>query len=240
MKNITNNLIFYSLILLAFLMLGATVIALMPKEAKAATFGTYQGYNDPIGEEVEENPTPHISSINPNPLVRNSDTKTITIYGEEFVPGAVAKINGADRNTTVVSSTQIKAELIFSDTAYAGEHTVTVYNPGKGKRSNTYTLRVIEKVVTSVAPAKTTTTNSSSATTVKKTTTTKSTNTATDNTDSKDFGGLAAGAIFGGDGFMPSGIVQWLLLAIFILLIVIIVRKIFGEKAYHESPLKHA
>lgn len=236
MKNTTNNLIFYSLVLLAFMMLGATVIALMPKEAKAATFGTYQGYNEPIEEEVEENPVPHLSSINPNPLFRNSDTKTITIYGEEFVPGAVVKINGSDRNTTVVSSTQIKAELIYSDTAYVSEHAVTVYNPGKGKRSNTYTLRVIEKVVTSVSPVKTTTTNTAS--TVKKTTTTSTV--SKNSIDDKDFSGLAAGAIFGGNSFMPSGIVQWLLLAIFILLIVIIVRKIFGEKQYHQSPLKHA
>jgi hypothetical protein len=52
---------------------------------------------------------------------------------------------------------------------------------------------------------------------------------------------LAANAIYGEFGFMPSGIVQWILFAILILVIVILIRKIFGGEArYHSTPLKHA
>ncbi len=55
------------------------------------------------------------------------------------------------------------------------------------------------------------------------------------------YSSLGASAIVGSSGFLPSGIIQWILLAIFILLIVILVRKIFGgEKRYQETPLKHA
>jgi hypothetical protein len=52
--------------------------------------------------------------------------------------------------------------------------------------------------------------------------------------------GLAANAIFGSNTFLPSGLIQWVLFAILILLIVILVRKIFGHEAkYHATPLKH-
>jgi|GEM_PF-3300523 len=51
---------------------------------------------------------------------------------------------------------------------------------------------------------------------------------------------LAANAIFGSNSFMPSGIIQWVLFAILILLVVILVRKIYGaDQAYNAAPLKH-
>lgn len=51
---------------------------------------------------------------------------------------------------------------------------------------------------------------------------------------------LAANAIFGSNGFTPSGLVQWILFAILILLVVILVRKIYGAgKKYYLTPLKH-
>ncbi len=52
---------------------------------------------------------------------------------------------------------------------------------------------------------------------------------------------LAANAVFGAPhSFMPSGIVQWILFAIFILLIVILFRKVTNaDKKYHAKALKH-
>ena len=56
-----------------------------------------------------------------------------------------------------------------------------------------------------------------------------------------DSSNLASNAIFGSNSFMPSGIIQWILFAIFVLLIVILVRKISGaDKKYHSTPMKHA
>lgn len=61
------------------------------------------------------------------------------------------------------------------------------------------------------------------------------------NSNGKNVGSLAAGAIFGSNSFAPSGIIQWILFAIIILLLVIIVRKFFGgADRYHSKPLKHA
>ena len=50
---------------------------------------------------------------------------------------------------------------------------------------------------------------------------------------------LAANALYGANSFLPSGLIQWILFAIFILLIVILVRITFGYKEnYHATPLK--
>ena len=52
--------------------------------------------------------------------------------------------------------------------------------------------------------------------------------------------GLASNEIFGSSSFLPSGLIQWILFAIFILLIIILVRRIFGAReAYEETPMKY-
>ena len=64
--------------------------------------------------------------------------------------------------------------------------------------------------------------------------------TAASTTDTNTNSDLASNAIFGANGFLPSGLVQWILFAIFILLVVILARKVFGaQKRYEEAPLKH-
>lgn len=56
-----------------------------------------------------------------------------------------------------------------------------------------------------------------------------------------DYKNLTANSVFGGLSFMPSGLMQWILLGIFILVIVILVRKVTGKgEEYHATPLKHA
>ena len=51
---------------------------------------------------------------------------------------------------------------------------------------------------------------------------------------------LAANAVFGSNGFLPSGIIQWILLAMAILIIIILGRTVFGAKDnYHSTPMKH-
>jgi hypothetical protein len=52
---------------------------------------------------------------------------------------------------------------------------------------------------------------------------------------------IAANAVYGSNGFIPSGIMGWILFAILMLIIVILVRKVFGgERNYHSTPLKQA
>ncbi len=78
------------------------------------------------------------------------------------------------------------------------------------------------------------------ATPAAKTATTTKTATATAATNSNSGNALAANAVYGSNSFLPSGLIQWILFGIFILLLIILVRKIFGaEKNYHATPLKH-
>jgi len=70
-------------------------------------------------------------------------------------------------------------------------------------------------------------------------TTTTATNTVA-KIDTSTNSGLAASAVFGSSGFLPSGIIQWILFAILVLLIVILARKIYGaDEAYNTAPMKH-
>ncbi len=85
--------------------------------------------------------------------------------------------------------------------------------------------------------------SSSSDTTIE--TANETTATEENNTESRvtttDFKNLTASAIFGSNSFMPSGLVQWVILAIFILLIILFIRRAFGlDEKYHSTPLKHA
>ena len=62
------------------------------------------------------------------------------------------------------------------------------------------------------------------------------------NTGSDNLSNIAANTIYGSpNSFLPSGLMQWIMVAIFILLIVILSRRIFGMKEeYETTPLKHA
>jgi uncharacterized membrane protein YdfJ with MMPL/SSD domain len=56
-----------------------------------------------------------------------------------------------------------------------------------------------------------------------------------------DLKNLTSNVIFGAGGFLPTGIMDWILIAILILIIVVLARKVFGgESHYHSTPLKHA
>jgi ATP-dependent Zn protease len=84
--------------------------------------------------------------------------------------------------------------------------------------------------------------NNSTQTNTNTTQTTNTSNTVApttqDNTNSTS--DLVSNAIFGSGGFLPSGLIQWILFAIIILVIVILARKIFGGKeAYEEAPMKY-
>ena len=68
---------------------------------------------------------------------------------------------------------------------------------------------------------------------VAKANTTNPTNTVAENN-------LAAGAIFGLNNFMPSNLIEWILFAILVLLVVTLVRKLYGgNEKYDATPMKH-
>jgi len=84
-----------------------------------------------------------------------------------------------------------------------------------------------------------TTSTSTDSSNISSTSTENSEATASESNES--YGDLASNAVFGSSGIYPSGVIQWVFFGILVLMIVILVRKIFGfEEKYDSTPMKHA
>lgn len=252
MKNIKNNFIVYSVFGLEILAASALAISmgamlLSPIMAHAqesdgvnVTFGdpsarnnTNSGSNNVV---TNPNPVPVINSINPTAVMLNSGSDTITITGSNFIRSSVVRLNGSDRATTYVNSGKLTAQLNHGDTTTLGTHSVTVYNPGPGGGSSNITYLNIK----SNTVAKASTSTAAKSTTRTTTSTSNSGGSFIPSNTGDDLSLVAGNAIFGSNSFMPTGLVQWILFAILILLIVIITRKIFVGDDEKNRPLKHA
>jgi hypothetical protein len=109
-------------------------------------------------------PIPSISSISPTGVYASSGAFILKLFGTNFVATSVATINGANRTTSVVNSTQISVSVNSSDVVDAGSVQVAVINPpvpnppaGEapgGGSSNVMTLAVSNPlpVLASVSP----------------------------------------------------------------------------------------
>lgn len=115
-------------------------------------------------------PVPHITSILPGTIAAGAGGGNITILGTNFVgiPGfggtsvSVATVDGANRATTFVSSTQLSVTLLPQDTTTTGPIEIAVLNPPApslnppgGGLSNSMALMVVNPapVLQSVSPA---------------------------------------------------------------------------------------
>jgi len=85
---------------------------------------------------------PTISSLNPSSATAGGAAFTLTVNGTNFVNGSTVRWNGANRTTTYVSATQLKAAITAADIAKAGTAAVTVANPGTGGTSTAATFTV--------------------------------------------------------------------------------------------------
>jgi len=144
----------------------------------------------------------------------NSASAYTTICGE----GGCNEVYGNSSNTPVYQLPVAVSQNIAPTVVYT---------------NNTNTVQAKPKTV--YVQENTTTTQTTNAATTTPANQNNS-NGANDNSGSN----LAASAIFGSSGFLPSGLIGWILFAIFILVIVILVRRIFGAKeAYEEAPMKY-
>jgi hypothetical protein len=76
--------------------------------------------------------------------------------------------------------------------------------------------------------------------TAKKTVVAQAKTTKKTSATTSDNSNLTANTISSSNSFMPSGFIQWIFLAILVLLIVILVRRIYGgNEKYHATPMKH-
>lgn len=250
MKKINNKSIVFALITLAILALG---LALVPFKG-AAAYGTNFIYQSPEGNLDQRpatpvnNPRPGINAISPSSSNVGVGTKTITITGNGFIPSSVARLNASDRPTTFIDSSHLLVQITGNDTyAYRtnGGFYITVYNGGPGGGYSNAVFFTVNNTV----PAPTTSTNRGNTgnsfsdynpgPTVNYV---NNTDNFTDTTYTDEaYRNLASNAIYGSGTFLPSGLVQWVLFAIIIVLLVILVRRIFGARErYDAAPLKHA
>ena len=83
----------------------------------------------------------------PQAVVPGSGAFTLTVYGANFVSGAVVNWNGQARSTTFISARELQAQILASDVAKptAGYITVTNSPPGGGKSSSSYALVEVHK-----------------------------------------------------------------------------------------------
>jgi inosine-uridine nucleoside N-ribohydrolase len=101
------------------------------------------------------NPVPSLTSISPNSTTVGGPAFTLTVNGTNFVSGSVVQVNGSNRTTTLVSSSQLTASIPASDLASAGTLSVTVVSPAPGGGASaalTFTVNNPVPSVSSVSP----------------------------------------------------------------------------------------
>ena len=77
-------------------------------------------------------PVPALTTLDPAQATAGDPAVTLTLHGSGFGRDSVVRWNGAERPTTVVSSTTLTATLTAADLATASEALVTVFNPTPG------------------------------------------------------------------------------------------------------------
>jgi hypothetical protein len=98
--------------------------------------------------------TPTLSSISPSAANAGSSPLTLTATGSSFMGNSVIQVNGAARNTTVISGTQLSTALTSSDLATAATLSITVATPGGGTSSSlAFTVNNPVPSLTSMSPA---------------------------------------------------------------------------------------
>lgn len=259
MSNKNNQNLISSILGLSFIF-ALSLLASLPTKASAILYyddwmdGTYSGYNSSSynidddynyynynngnnwnnnGNNNNVNPIPSVFSVSPNSIKILSNT-TITVSGNDFVRGSTIRLNDSNIPTTFVNSQTLKGQINVNS---KGNYFISVFSPAPGGGfSNAISLSAISNVVSST---NTNTTASTTSVTNKTKTSTKNNinNEATDESGVKD---LAAGAIFGYNGFLPSSIFQWIFFAILILLAIILWRKLYVSDEEKHAPLKHA
>ena len=117
-----------------------------------------------VPSAANSTPAPGLSSLNPTAVLAGGAGFALQVNGSNFASGAVVNFNGAARQTTFVSATELSISVLASDIFNAGTVTITVTNPSDGSSgittSNPLTLTIlavnVQPVVGVLSPASTT------------------------------------------------------------------------------------
>lgn len=105
---------------------------------RTAVFSENHTYNLRLTRTV----VPYISSLSPASREAGWPAFTLRVLGTNFAPTAVVRWNGANRTTTFVSATELRAAITQVDIRTAGTRQVSVLNATGGEVSNAATFTV--------------------------------------------------------------------------------------------------
>jgi len=91
---------------------------------------------------------PGISSVSPATLTTASPATTLNVAGTGFAASTIVRINGADRQTTMVNGTTLTTSLLATDLEEPGLLAITAYTPPPGGG----TSAVVPLPITAVPP----------------------------------------------------------------------------------------
>jgi hypothetical protein len=101
------------------------------------------------------NPLPVVDEIYPNAVTAGGPDSVLTINGADFARDSVVRWNGAERETTFVSGTQLLGTITASDTAMPRTAKVTIFThaPGGGtSNARTFTINYPLPTITHLEP----------------------------------------------------------------------------------------
>jgi hypothetical protein len=108
-----------------------------------------------VASAVASNPVPTVTApVHPQAVVPGRGGLTLTVYGANFVTGAVVNWNGSPRSTTFVSARELRAKILASDVVKPTAGCITVTNPapGGGPSSSSYAIVEVHQPTSTIAP----------------------------------------------------------------------------------------
>jgi hypothetical protein len=81
---------------------------------------------------IGDNPAPAIARLAPNIGAVGGPAMTLNVFGANFTPQSVIRLNGAALTTTRISSVQLTTQLQANALAMAGDSKISVFTPGPG------------------------------------------------------------------------------------------------------------
>jgi hypothetical protein len=92
-----------------------------------------------VASAFAQNPVPQIvGPVHPDAVAPGGGDFTLSVYGANFVPGAVVNWNYQPRTTTYVSGHELQAQILSADIAKNTAGYITVTNPAPGGGSPFY------------------------------------------------------------------------------------------------------
>jgi hypothetical protein len=108
-----------------------------------------------LGNAYAANPVPTVTGpVHPQAVIPGRGDFILTVYGANFVEGAVVNWNRSARSTRFVSARELQAKILASDVVKptAGYITVTNPAPGGGPSSSSYAIVEVHTPTKTVAP----------------------------------------------------------------------------------------